>query len=276
MQLAPGIAAGLAATALLSAGGDATAKSEQLNYTPEACSTDAKGKVYLRIGSGIAFGFPADALVYLRDPVRYDPPPAPNPDDQEGCPGNPFDTSAAYLRFSFPAPVVAKTGEFTPEIPLVFSIIGAVAALLDADGYLHTQKGTMRLLGVSKESGNWCETTPAGWEVCYGTIHVNAEPAKRGGALYVASAEVHPLRSGGPITMWCTPQLLGTDIRQCSTSYQSLPGVSLAFRFNDNVIPVESFFDLDRAITEWLEAARVPELDFVPPEGILYRQGKGN
>ena len=260
-------APGIAATALLVHG--AGAANEQLRYNPATCSTDADGKVYLRLNTGVAFGFPADALQYLRDKVEYDPPPVPNPDDPEGCPGNPILTPSAYLLFHFPAPVVPRAGEFTPDIPLVFSIIGAVERLHDQEGYLGLQGSTLRMFEIYREMGNWCEVTPAGWDVCYaaGVTEKPEHPAQFAAA-YVARENMHKLRSGAPITLHCGPPCPPRG-RQCPPYYQPLPRVSLSLRFYDDVIPAESFFDLDRAITDWLKAARVPELDFEPPGDVL-------
>lgn len=109
--------------------------------------------------------------------------------------------------------------------------------------------------------------------MCYGTNVVGAESARRGGAMYVAREDTHPLRSGARLTLKCS-QPKATGRRECSTQYEVLPRVRIHFRFYDDVIPVEQFFDLDREITQRLKAARVPALDFAPPAHVLHRPEK--
>lgn len=261
-------------TALLTlAATPSPAATEQLRYTPATCSTDAEGKVYVRLNTSVAFGFPADALKGLRGEIQFDPPAVPKPDDPEGCPGNPILTPAAYLQFHLPAPAASATEEFTPDIPLGFAIIGANAAAHNPDGYLRLQGSALHRFRTKREDGMWCESTPAGWDVCYGTNKRHARPAKRGGATYVAREDMHPLRSGAPITMDCWPPDPSGG-RRCSPHYKPLPRVSLSLHFYDVVIPVEQFFDLDREITQRLKAARVPALDFAPPAHVLHRPEK--
>lgn len=269
---------GFALTAVLTAAmamnpwaASSEARAEQFRYTPETCSTNADGKVYLRLNTGVAFGFPADALKHLRGAIDYEPPPVPNPDDPEGCPGNPILTQSAYLLFHFPRSAETPTGEFAPDLSLLFSIGGAEARLFDNDGYVGSQGSSIRLYRKLREAGKWCESTPAGWNVCYGAVERPENPTDFG-AFYVAEQDIHPLRSGAPLSLQCWPPHPGGD-RECSTTYQPLPRIRMSVRFTDNLIPVEQFFDLDRAITAWLKATRVPELDFEPPEHILHRNG---
>jgi hypothetical protein len=247
------------------------ARAEQLRYNPATCSTDADGKVYLRLNSGVAFGLPADALKHLRGEIDFEPPPVAKPDDPEGCPGNPIITPAAYVLFQFPPPAGSVTGQFAPDIPLLLSIGGADARSFGEHGYLRLQHSNLELYRRKRERGNWCESTPAGWDVCYGSVERPEKPTDRG-AFYVAREDVHPLRSGGPLTLECWPPD-PTGERECSSVYEPLPRVKVMLRFDDDVIPVEQFFDLDRAITEWLQGARVPELDFEPPAHVLYQRG---
>lgn len=246
----------------------AGAGSERIIYDTSACSTDAEGKVYVRSHTGVAFAFPMEALTYLRGEIDYAPPPVPNPDDPEGCPGNPIITPGAYLGYVY-APPMDEQSEQPPEpVPLLLKIGGASVRSYSEDGYLRNQGSPIRIAETYRANGFWCEATPAGWEVCYGTMERPEKPTVLGG-FYVAREDVHPLRFGAPLTLNCFSPSYPGDSRECSTQYEPIRHVWLSFRFEDDDIPVEDFFILERAITFWLEAARAPELDFEPPLHVL-------
>jgi hypothetical protein len=264
----------LLAALLALAAAPSAAETERLHYTPTTCSTDAEGKVYLRLNTGVAFGFPADALTYFRGEIDFEPPPVPNPDDPEGCPGNPITTPGAHVLFDFPRPAETLTEGFAPDIRLLLKIGGASARSFDENGLLWRQGSALRLFRMYRSVGNWCELTAGGWEVCYPDgVREKPKNPRDFGAIYLARESNHTRRSEAPLFLECWPPHL-SGRRECSTIYQPLPRVKVSLRFYDDLIPVNQFFAIDRAITEWLEATRVPALDFEPPAHVLHRPEK--
>ncbi|MBK0399629.1 hypothetical protein H0I76_10530 [Limibaculum sp. M0105] len=245
------------------------AQADTLQYDPDLCPTEADGKVYLRLATGIAFGFPSGSLQYLYD--TFEPrPEAPDPSAPEGCPGNPIVTKTATVAFSFEIPPKVESAE-PRRIAEFVKLRGADAlAFRPGTDHLFLQNSVFHLSEVSRKLGR-CEETPKGWEVCY-----QPKPGRPhhtdNGAYYIALPDRHPLRSGIPLAARCSPPLPWNGKRLCDLDYRPLPRVYLSLAFTDKEIPIEYLFAFDAAVVDWLESSHVPELDFIPPPGVLYME----
>lgn len=267
-RLAFALALGIVGATALSAA-VSRAGTEQLRYNPATCPTEAHGKVYLRLATGIAFGFPAGSLQFLYG--TFEPrPEAPDPSAPEGCPGNPIVTKSATVAFSFEIPPETEGGE-PQRIATFVKLRGADALAFDrGTDLLYLQEMIFHLFEVSQKLGR-CEETPEGWEVCYQPWPGRPHHTENG-AYYIALPGRHPLRSGVPLAVRCAPPHPWDGVRLCDLDYRPLPRVYLAMSFTDEEIPIEHLFDFDNAVVAWLESSRVPELDFTPPPGVLHEQ----
>jgi hypothetical protein len=260
------------------------ASAEMVHYDPALCPTDAGGRIYLRFTTGLAFGFPADAIVAMRGFFHYPEPAVADPDAQEGCPGNPFHTNTVDVRLRLDLGPATPGG--APRTVARTVLLGGADARsrgstadeLRASGWEDSGFGLLRRKTVRKwafdgpksaaplrlqntalifyhyyKRRGACVFEPDGWEFCHATA--DDAPHYNGGT-YLARPDRHPTRSGFPLAVFCSRAPSFTGIRQCWLSYQPLPNLSFFVRFVDSDLPIEWIFDFDLAVVRWLEAAR--------------------
>lgn len=237
---------------------------ERIPYDPDTCSTDAGGKVFVRLFTGLSFAFPAWDLVGL-----HGAPPRPkdigliaDPDEPEGCPLHPIiaqTIAVAYRPVAEPHPAEPEDQRWHPSRLQIFSFSGPVGM---QDKYLETftRQCIDRLnaeeredILVDHQTVQECRLDQRGHE-----------DSLDWPSYFVARPGAHPELSGRRFTVRCRGTIIAPGRpRICEVAYSVEGGPSVFYEFSDGIVPREHITDFDLQIRAFIEASRVPEYDVI-------------
>jgi hypothetical protein len=242
-----------AACALLIAALAVPSRAETISYDPDRCATDANDQVFVRLQSGLAFAFPADDLWLLEGAPVEDPGPIADPTEPEGCPLNPFVTASAavvYRPVGPPAPEEQDGARWRPELLRIHGHGGAT----------RVQDVFLRLFDrCAEDPGNPIANVSPSLEECRMRRPNWAEEDWKSFVRAVPGA--HPEFGGTRFVVYCDSPYHAGGGRRCQASYQLEDGLSLTYRFYDDVVPRENATVFDLQIRAFIAASRTPEYD---------------
>jgi hypothetical protein len=212
------------------------ARADSVRYDPEACSTDAHDRVFVRLQSGVEFALPADDLLSLGGPPVEGPARAFEP---EGCPLNPIMTASAAIAYrpsGQPVPGEPEEARWHPELLQIFGHNGPV----------RVQDIVLRVFDrCAMDPGNVVKRISPVLEEC--RLHQQGVPDKEWKSFIRALPKMHPEFGGRRFAALCYSAYHPGAGRSCRTGYQLEDGLSVSYRFHDDQISRAAIagFDLE-------------------------------
>jgi hypothetical protein len=248
----------IAGAGLLLLAGPARA-ADEFKYDPASCKADAHGKLYVGLGDYVlAVPTTGDSMVNLLPPAKRRP--APNPDEPEGCLGNPAQMYGYSFLYQWREARDAKWG-IAPEVHPGTDLlqVGAVPR-----GTRPSVIGS-RLEFAEKECkrATLVEELPNGLTACR-IKPTPPAPVEDWGASYIAHPEVYTAPLGERFVVDCGPMLKSWSYGgYCDTTYLLMPGLVIAYRFQPfqgpRAVPIDSIIEFDRGLRAWLLALLVKD-----------------
>ena len=213
-------------------------------YNPGLCSTEAFGQIVVRLESGLAFAFPVGDL--------HDP---------------------GYRPTSNREPVILEP-EGCPRHPLIRSWVGVTVHPDRAQGVgLLGHEGPTRVQDITLRAFARCAANPANPVRRLSTALEECRVRRPDGSPEVdwtsfmrAVPGSHPEFAGQPFAVFCFGALHRGGGRVCNAGYQIEPGLSVSYRFHDEVVPREKISAFDLEIRALIAARRAPEYDLEAAE----------
>jgi hypothetical protein len=226
-------------------------------HAPTKCKTNSLDHVYYSVGETVL------AYPYVANPIFLDPVEpdllrdAPDPTDEVGCLGNPFQQGSlafgsnslrGYLHWS-PHPVPEK-----------------FRAKADTWGELPN----IDMLEIDCKRATIVETLPSGLKAC----RVKPEnppdaPVEDWAASYVADLAKYTTPMGRPFAVFCGPGLKSYSITRCEVAYSLRPDLGLSYEFRPYnglaPVPVDQIINEDHKLREKFETWVVRDFKWPTP-----------
>lgn len=231
-------------------------ETHQLRYDPEACKTDAQGKVYIAIGRDV-FAFATTGTVITAEYGNAGPKPS-DPADAPGCPGNPAQVSDYGFPYAYDAPAEKKSNGFPNLLQadvLRLINLGKNTEFLLSDDL--DQRGE-RLEVKRVQSGCTIrEELPSGFIAC----RMKQASAQDMQAIYIARADIYQTPLGQPFVVNCGDQADKTPAGQCGVDYMFAPGLGVNYQFHPSqsskALPIDQVIAFDRGLRAAINATLV-------------------
>jgi hypothetical protein len=209
------------------------APSPHLVYTPEKCSTDAKGFVYFALGRDVIHQPAANLIsfggVRPSDPGALLKPPKPN--DQLGCPDHPI--QGAYFELHRVS-VTDGSRESSPA--------DAISLTINSSDQTFGKDDIYKLLCISYKLP---VAGYSGLSGCKKPFHCGEDAA------FQAIKYTTPV--GEPVSFFCQVSLgCNNQLGQCDGAYQLKPRFQLYFSFSAAVLPLGNFVEADKIVRQRL------------------------
>jgi hypothetical protein len=234
----------------------ASTEIHQVDYNPEACKTDAQGKVYIAIGRNV-FAF-ATTGTYIVAQYGNTLPKPPDPADEVGCPGNPAQLSDYSFPYAYDTSTEKKSGRFSnlPQADVLRLIsLGDNPEFLLADDL---DQPTAKFEVKRAPSGCTIrEQLPSGFIAC----RMKQASAQDMQAIYIARADTYQTPLGQPFVVNCSDQTDKIPAGQCSVDYMFAPGLGVNYQFHtaqdSKALPIDQVIAFDRGLRAAINATLV-------------------
>jgi hypothetical protein len=246
-----------AGVSLLLLAGPARA-TDEFKYDPASCKADAHGKLYVALGPNVlAVPTTGDSMVNLLPSAKRRP--APNPDEPEGCLGNPAQMYGYSFLYQWREARDAKRG-IAPEAHPGTDLLQVGG--LNGETPAETQY-VLRFAEKECQTAELVEELPNGLTACR-IQPTDPAAIEDWAASYIAHPEVYTAPLGERFAVHCGPMLKSWSYGgHCDTAYMLLPTLVIAYRFQPflgpRAVPIDSIIEFDRGLRAWLLALLVKD-----------------
>jgi hypothetical protein len=245
---------------------------DEFHYEAASCKMDAKGHLYIALGRYVLAVPFLESRTYVLDSV---PPnerlPAPDPAEQEGCPGNP--SQQRSFAFYFGAPLVDTNGDSSKpahrEAPTRLTLYAVWKPNPNADRDHPEWSGESLTDSVVRSTcarASVRETFPNGLTACR-IQPIDKSRVEDWAASYISDPSIYATPLGRPFMVDCGPRLYSDGISHCKVAYSIAHGLAVGYEFqpylDQSPIPIDHIIEVDRRIRAQIDAATVK--DFIWP-----------
>jgi hypothetical protein len=244
----------------LSPNSEAGTSNDNVTYDPSTCKTDAEGMVYFALGREV-FRRPYQEGMSIRGMSSAEDraalPPRPDPNEPEGCPGNPLWGRGFSVGYQHQP---ANPENYPPEMSFRASISFIALSERTQNSSLEAIKWGNQLSWEQsfervRTEHDSCELLPEGLIDC--RVPNRERGREFGSAKFQADPAIYSAPFGRPFTVSCIswPVVARQD---CNVSYNYTDGTRIAYEFDLYDLPAAEIISFDKGLRAKIESMRVP------------------